>query len=190
MPERVYLSLWIRGFQEGNMLKHYGRMLERFPYSRLRPGIDALRIYAFEDSEPPALEHLFSGPPDTEAVLKLAREFEHADCAYLVDGWWELWRFDGDWKLAPSRVTLCCFGPAFDNPAGDHLRVELPSDADFTPRPELSGSVRPMESNLQGLLRLARELGEALPLERRRIWTESGEDLATRLGSGPALAGR
>jgi hypothetical protein len=47
-----------------------------------------------------------------------------------------------------------------------------------------------MESNLQGLLRLARELGEALPLERRRIWTESGEDLATRLGSGPALAGR
>ena len=181
MPERVYLSLWIRGFDERNMLSHFGRLLERFPYSRLRPGIDALRVYAFEDSEPPALEHLFSGPPDAEAVLRLAREFEHADCAYLVEGWWELWQFSGDWKLAPSRVTLCCYGPAFDNPAGNHLRVELPSESDFTPVAGLRDSVRRMESNLQGLLRLAHELEEALPLERRRVWTESGEDLAARL---------
>ncbi len=183
MPERVFLSLWIRGFNERNMLDQFGQMLGRFPYSRLRPGIDALRVYAFEDSEPPALEHLFSGPPDLEAVLKLAREFEHADCAYLVDGWWELWRFEGDWKLAPSRVTLCCFGPAFDNPMGDHLRLEVSSDADFTPRPELPGGVRAVESNLQGLLRLAHELGEALPLERQRVWSEAGEDLAPRLST-------
>lgn len=181
MPERVYLSLWIRGFDAENMLRHFRRMLERFPYSRLRPGIDALRVYAFEDSEPPALEHLFSGAPDVEAVLRLAGEFKHADCAYLVDGWWELWRFDGAWKLTPSRVTLCCFGPSFDNPTGDHLRVELPSESDFTPGTGLPGAARAIESNLQGLLRLARELGEALPLERRRVWTESGEDLAARL---------
>jgi len=183
MPERVFLSLWIRGFDEHNMLRHFHRMLRKFPFSRLRSGIDALRVYAFEDSEPPALEHVFSGEPDPEAVLELAGEFEHADCAYLVDAWWELWRYEGDWKLAPSRVTLCCFGPSFDNPVGDHLRVELPSEADFTPQAELAGSARAVESNLQGLLRLARELGEVLPLERRRVWTESGEDLADRLSA-------
>jgi len=183
MPERVFLSLWIRGFDEGNMLRHFGQMLRRFPFSRLRPGIDALRVYALEDSEPPALEHLFAGLPDPEAVLGLARGSEHADCAYLVEGWWELWRREGDWKLKPARVTLCCFGPAFDNPLGDHLRVELASDADFLPRRELPGSLRAVRSNLQGLLRLARELGAALPLERRHLWTESGEDLAAWLAA-------
>jgi len=181
MPDRAYLSLWIRGFHERNMLEHFGQMLRRFPFSRLRPGIDALRVYALEDSEPPALEHLFAGQPDLEAVLRLAQEFENGDCAYLVEGWWELWQFQGGWKLAPARVTLCCFGPQFDNPVGDHLRVEISSEADFVLPDEVPSGARPVESNLRGLLRLMRELGEALPLERQRVWTESGEDLASRL---------
>lgn len=92
-----------------------------------------------------------------------------------------LWRFQGHWTLAPARVTLCCFGPLFDNPVGDHLRVELSSEADLLPPSDLPGGMRAAESNLRSLLRLARELGAVLPLERRRVWTESGEDPARRL---------
>jgi hypothetical protein len=49
MPERLYLSLWIRGFEGRNMLRHFGAMLRQFPFSRLRPGLDTLRVYALED---------------------------------------------------------------------------------------------------------------------------------------------
>lgn len=181
MPDRLYLSLWVRGFDERNMLRHFGEMLHRFPFSRLGPGVDALRVYALEEGEPPALEQLFAGEPDLEAVLRLAREFENPDCAYLVDGWWELWQFRGDWKLAPARVSLWCFGPLFDNEVGDHLRVEFSSEADFLPRAEPVGSGRAVQSNLKGLLQLAAEITAALPVERQRVWAESGEDFASRL---------
>jgi hypothetical protein len=46
-----------------------------------------------------------------------------------------------------------------------------------------------VHSNLQGLVRLARELTSALPLERRRrLWTESGEGFAARLDQAMAEA--
>ena len=35
MPDRLCLSLWILGFDEGNMLRHFEQMLGTFPFSRL-----------------------------------------------------------------------------------------------------------------------------------------------------------
>ena len=47
------------------------------------------------------------------------------------------------------------------------------------------------QSNLRGLLRLAHELECALPVEKQRLWPESGEDFAARLegavGEEPGL---
>lgn len=183
MPDRLYLSLWIRGFDESNMLGHFERMLRTFPFSRLRPGIATLRIYAIEDAEPPLLEQAFTPGTGVEAVLAAAREFQNADCLYIVDGWWELWQFERDWKLAPAAVSLCCFGPLFENEVGDHLRIESGSEEHFLPRAEVAQSARAMQSNLKGLLRLARELEAALPVEERRLWSESGENLGERLDS-------
>lgn len=183
MPDRLYLSLWIRGFDEGNMLRHFGRMLGAFPFSRLRPGIAALRIYAIEEVEPPLLEQAFAGDADVETVLRIAGEFENPDCAYMVEGWWELWRFQAEWKLAPSPVTLFCFGPQFENDAGDHLRIELGVDSQFLPQPSLPQGARRAQSNLQSVVRLARELESSMPLESRRIWCESGENFADRVGT-------
>jgi hypothetical protein len=118
---------------------------------------------------------------ELETVLELAREFHNSDCAYLVEGWWDLWQHAGEWKLAPALVTLGCFGPLFENGLGDHLRIEFASVADFLPPPEIPGGIRAVRSNIQGLLRLARELGAALPLREQRLWTESGEEFAARL---------
>ena len=182
MPDRLYLSLWLRGFAEGAILGRLETLLGVFPFSRQRPGISALRIYALEFAEPALFEQLFAGEPDIETVIGLAGEFHNPDCAYVVEGWWDLWQYrSAGWELAPARVTLICFGPEFDNEVGDHLRIELGTDLDFLPRPEAPQSARRMHSNLQSVVRLARDLEQALPMERRRLWTESGEDLAARL---------
>jgi hypothetical protein len=181
MPDQLSLSLWLHGFGQKNTLRHFRALLGLFPFSRLRPGVTALRIYALEFSEPGLYEQAFAGDVDLDMVVELAAEFEGPDCAYVVDGWWELWSYDNGWQLSPSRVTLTCFGPEFDNDVGDHLRLELGPEALFLPQPGIPEGARKAQSNLLGLVRLAHELEQGLPVERRSLWSESGEDFAERV---------
>ncbi len=181
MPDQLNLSLWLRGFDADAMLGHFEALLRRFPFSALRPGLSAFRVYALEFTEPALFEQLLGSDATPEDVLELAREFHNPDCAYLVEGWWDLWQYRADWELKPARVSLTCFGPDFENDVGDHLRLELGADVDFLPRPEIPLSGRRMQSNLQSVVRLAKELKEVLPIERRRLWTDSGESFAARL---------
>jgi hypothetical protein len=179
MPDHLYLSLWLRGFNQQTMLRHLQELLHIFPFSRLRPGISSVRIYAIEFTEPASREEMFAGAVDVEAVLRFAREYEAPDCAYIVDGWWELWNYDGgDWRLTPSRVAVVCFGPQFDNDVGDHLRLDLGPESSFLPVAGVPLSARKTRSNLSGLVRLAREIEAALPVDRRNLWSESGENFA------------
>jgi hypothetical protein len=83
MPDQLCLSLWLRGFGQKNMLRHYRELLSLFPFSRLRPGVSALRIYAIEFSEPALYEQAFAGEVDLDTVVGLAAEFESSDCAYI-----------------------------------------------------------------------------------------------------------
>jgi hypothetical protein len=183
VPDRLYLSLWIRDFTETTLLRHFRQALGVIPFSKLRTGIAALRVHALEFAEPPLVEHAFPEQPDLETVERLAREFDHPDCAYTVDGFWELWKYDGDWALRPSPVSITCFGPEFENDEGDHLRLDLGAESDFLPDPGLPGSPRKAQSNLASLVRLSRELQRSLPLSRRRLWLDSGEDFAAAVDS-------
>ena len=113
----------------------------------------------------------------------------------------------GEWKLTPARVALCCFGPefnqspsgdvtpldvprtpviAFPNPSDDAalgcaLAIEFGIDANFLPQPDLPDSPRMIESNIKSLLKLVHDLDDALPVETRRLWSESGENFAEKL---------
>jgi len=80
-------------------------------------------------------------------------------------------------------VLLGCYGPEFENDIGDQLRFELGLDSHFLPRPGLPESAPKVKSNIRSVLRLAQELDQALPVLKRRLWTESGEDFAARLRS-------
>ncbi|MGC8795063.1 MAG: hypothetical protein ACP5U2_16905, partial [Bryobacteraceae bacterium] len=177
-PDLLYLSLWTRDFRAENMLDRFGRLLRVFPFSRLRPGISSLRVQAIAESEPPLMEQVFATQPPVEEVIALAREFSHPDCAFIVEGWWELWQWKEEWSLLPSRVTLFCFGPEFENDVGDHLRIELGTQRQFLPDLALPQGERIARSNLRSVVRLAEEITRALPVTHRQLWSESGENFA------------
>jgi hypothetical protein len=181
MPDQLNLSLWLRDFNEANMLERFEQLLRVFPFTRLRSGVSEVKIYAVEFSEPPLVEQAYPDDVTAEAVMALCHDFENPDCAYEVEGWWDLWRYQTDWQLMPVRALLTCLGPQFENEVGDHLRLQLGAESDFLPAAGAPLSLRKARSNLAGLVRLARDLAEALPVEGRSLWSESGENFAERL---------
>ena len=153
-------------------------MVERFPFSKLAKRGPVLRVYGIAHSEPPLLEREFLPDAEAAVILEAAREFMQPDCACESEAFWDLWQFEGEWKLLPAPVTLSCFGPAFENELGDHLRIEFGLDALFLPMPDIEGGLRMSQSNLKSLLHLVGDLEGALDLERRQLWSESGANFA------------
>lgn len=181
MPEQIYLSLWLRDYDSEKMPECFRKLLEIFPFSAQAPAAPTLKVYAIEYAEPPALEQRLSPEATPESVVEIAREFLQEDCACLIEAHWDLWQYEDAWKLMPAPVVLCCHGPRFDSGFGDHLRVEAGLETHFLPRPQVPGSARKVQSNIQSLLRLARELADRLPIERRQLWTETGESFLEKL---------
>jgi hypothetical protein len=180
MPEQLNLSCWVRDFDSVNMLGHFEELLRLFPFSRQKPGILSVRVYALEFVEPPVAEQAFTEETGVDAALDACREFENPDCVYVVEGWWDLFRFDRAWELTPVRVSLICFGPEFDNEEKDHLRIEFRAAEDLLPDTTLPEGLRKAQSNLASLVRLVHDIEEVMPVEHKRLWTESG-DFAERL---------
>jgi hypothetical protein len=181
VADQLYLSYKLRGFSNMNMLRHWERLLRKFPYSRLSKTGSTVYIRAVSYAEPALFEQGLPDPLDLDTVLQLAKEFTAADCAAELETKWDLWRFDGDWKLSPSRVTLTCFAAGFEDSDGDHLRVDFGSDSIFLPDPELPNALFMSQSNIKSLLHFVHEADTALTVENRRLWTESGENFAERL---------
>lgn len=169
------------------MLQHFEKMLGIFPFSKLSKRGPVLRVYAIEHTEPPLLERAFPPLADPGLLVEAATEFELNDCSVQIDGSWDLWQHEREWKLEPAAVVLSCFGPAFDNEEGDHLRIEFGVDSRFLPQPGIEGSLRMVQSNVRSLLHLVGEIDGNLDLERRQLWSESGvnfaEVLAQSVGS-------
>jgi hypothetical protein len=186
MTDRLFLSCWLRhaanghAFDREKLLRQFAKMLSLFPFSMLAARGPSMRIQAIERAEPPVFEHVLPTTGErADAVVDIiesANEFMQEDCMCEVEAAWDLWQFHGEWKLAPAAVTLTCFGPDFDNEVGDHLRVEFGPDSQFLPNPEIEGSVRMGESNLKSLVHMVREMERVLDLDRRLLWSESGED--------------
>ena len=124
-----------------------------------------------------------------DQVLAAAKDFQNADSCYRLETWWDLWQFDADWKLTPSRAALVCFGPEFEREDGSHLEIEFGIDAHFLPQPDIPGSLVTIQSNIKSLLKLVHDLDDALPVETRRLWSESGENFSEKLQQALQAAG-
>jgi hypothetical protein len=142
-----------------------------------------LRIYAIEFVEPSLVDYPIPAEMSPDEIVETARPSMNDDCGCLLEGAWDLWQYEDEWKLRPSPVTLACFGPQFSNDWEDHLRIEAGFDSHFLPQPRFPDSEAKVQSNIRGLLRLAHELDGALPVDKRLLWSESGENFAERLQS-------
>lgn len=181
MADQLYLSYWLRGFSLQTMLRHYEKLIRTFPASRLARGLNVLHVHAVSFQEPPLLEQGFDDPLPVDTVIKTIREYATPDGGYQLDTRWDLWQYEQDWQVRPARTALCAFGPEFETDHGEHLRIEFGLDAKFLPDPELPDSAHLVQSNIRSLLRLVHDLDDALPVERRQLWSESGENFADRL---------
>jgi hypothetical protein len=194
MADRFYLSIWLKGHSEADMLDCFRVALEAFPYSKSRGLIRGLRVYPLDWNEAPILEEDFPDGVSTETALALASEFLHADCAYEVSAFWDLWVFQKNggpsgWKLAPSPIKIFCHGPEFDRGRqgrGD-LEIDFGLDTPFradqrTPDAEARALTQDyrerLQENIRKLLDYIRVLTERLPIDKKALWTDSGENFA------------
>ena len=121
---------------------------------------------------------------DVDEAMRIFADYSGDDVSYKLESWWDLWQFTGDWALAPAPVALSCFGPEFDNGADigvsdqEDLRIDFGVDAHFLPAEDIAGGKKLLASNIRSLLRLVHELDSALPLRKRKLETESGENFA------------
>jgi hypothetical protein len=181
MADLLYLSYCIDGFTEHNMLRAFEKALRLFPVSRLNRNPSTLRITPIADAEPPLFEEAFAPGFAVEDVVASAKEFPHADSCYQFDTAWDLWQFEKDWSLEPSRVSLFCYGPEFEHDPGENLRVDFGVDANFLPLDGVPSALTMAQSNIRSLLKFVHDLDDALNARGRQLWTESGESFVERL---------
>ena len=163
------------------MFRYYEKMLRLFPYSRLARHPSTFKVIPVNYTEAPVLEVPYPAPVPIDAILTAAKDFENPDSAYRLETWWDLWQYEGDWNLGPSRVCLSCFGPSFDRESDADLEIEFGLDENFLPQPHLAESLRLIQSNIKSLLKLVHDLDDGLPVESRRLWSESGENFSEKL---------
>ncbi|HMF75926.1 MAG TPA: hypothetical protein VK604_09725 [Bryobacteraceae bacterium] len=188
MTDQLSLSIWLERNSRANRMRHFEKLLRLFPFSQREQGQSTISIQAVDSTEPPLLERPVNGPVDASEVLEIFSEYKGEDVAYWLESWWDLWQFQGgDWILAPARVGLASFGPEFDNGTEramldqEDLRIDFGVDTHYLPQTELGGGARLTESNIKSLLRLVHELDATLPVLKRTLETESGENFAGRL---------
>jgi hypothetical protein len=181
MADQLYLSYWIPGFSAQNMLRYYEKLLRLFPFSRLAQEGPLFRVLAVDYTMPAVVEYPFPPTVTVEDILAAAKEFPDPDVCYELEAWWDLWRFEGDWKLQPARAKLVCLGPEFAGGPGEDLSVEFGIDAQFLPQPELPNFLRMSQSNVRSLLKLVHDLDDSFATGKRQLWTESGENFADTL---------
>jgi hypothetical protein len=181
MADQLFLSYRLLGFTENNMLRHYEKMVRKFPFSRLSTSGSVLRVIAVSAEEPPLIELPLPDPLDIDRVLASAKEFASGDGAVQLEAKWDLWQYETDWELTPTRVILSCFGPRFESEENDHLRIDFGLDVSFLPQAEFPNNAFMAQSNIRSLLHLAGELDRNLNVESKRLWSDSGENFAGRL---------
>lgn len=181
MTDRLYLSYWIPRYDGLRMRFLFEKALRAFPHSRLSAGYSQLRLQALSLAEPPLFERAYEPPFDPEAAIADWNEFATQDAAATLETSWDLWLPDDGWHLRPVRVQMLSFGPDFEAEQDEQIRIEFGPDEHFLAVPGDRLAFRPIQQNVQSLLKLTQDLDAALEPERRQLWSESGGNFADKL---------
>jgi hypothetical protein len=188
VTDQLYLSIWLPDALKNWRTRYFEKLLSIVPFSQREQGQSTLSVQAVSITEPPLLERPMNGPVGLAEVIEILRDFQGDDVSYRLESWWDLWTFRGeDWQISPARIAVAAFGPEFDNGSSlavseqEDLRVDFGVDTAFLPDASLPGSGKLIESNIKSLLHLVHEIEDALPVEKRLLETESGENFAGKL---------
>ena len=166
MPNRLSISLWLKSRDEDSLLEAFHKLLEIFPYSPRRWGVQAVTVHPLDWSEPAAMERHFPEGATATECLEAVREFQHPDCAYQALVFWDV----GGQALP---VEIIAYGPDFEGHDQEQGHVELDIGPD-TP-------YRASRENIIQIVFLMHELPKHLKLHKRLLWAESGGDVSELL---------
>src|ERR1700675_1185568 len=112
MPNRPYASLWVRNFDETNMLSHFEHFLATVPLAAGPIGFTELVLRAVDSTESPLEEYDLRAQVLTPAaIVELARVHLAGDVCFEVAALWDIWIRDmesASWKKKPERVHISC----------------------------------------------------------------------------------
>jgi hypothetical protein len=139
MPNRAYASVWVRDFNEENMLSHFEHFLATVPLASTPPGFTGMTVRAVDFTETPLEEYDLRGYLTAPAeIANLAKEHLAGDVCYEVGARWDLWIRDKEtasWKRQPERMDIFCYGPEYDGAAcaeSGHFMADLGFEHVFT----------------------------------------------------------
>lgn len=180
MPDRLYLSLWTKSNSALGLPSRFGTLLRAFPFSRLAPGF-LLTVRGISSRETPLLEQSFE-TGQIDDLVAACETWQNPDSAFEVESAWDLLQPNGaEWHLAPARVLLTAFGPEYERDRDEQFQIEFGRETSFIPQADAPQSFKMIEGNIRSLLKLVGDLEKALPLSRRLLWSESGENFAGKL---------
>jgi hypothetical protein len=206
MSDTLYLSLWYPNLRLAELGDKLVSVLETFP----RHGGDA-RVYAATVwpvgwSESPVFQHLWGqGERGAEVrpAVEQTIELLHEDYAYEFQIGWHLWELEtpdltrpvtdpgliaSRWTRSPRLIRVTAFGPLFEEGCYEqdgHIRIDFGTDTPFLEEDADLGTIgaRHIEDNIRQLVELAKAVEKASGASDRLLWSELGEDLATRLAA-------
>jgi hypothetical protein len=139
MPNRAYASIWIRNFDETNMLSHLEKFLATVPVADEPLGFTELIVRAVDSTETPLEEYDLRGQKISPAeIVELARPGSSGDVCLEVTARWDLWIRNletASWKKNPERLTFFCHGPEYDQQVSvesGHFMADLGFEHMFT----------------------------------------------------------
>lgn len=91
MADPLYLSLWFPDFEPISFMPRVLSVMQRFPFSALRPGVEYLSIQPVSWSESTVLERRFRPGVDPDEAAQAAADFLHPDYGYIFEIYWDLW---------------------------------------------------------------------------------------------------
>jgi hypothetical protein len=163
VPNRAYMSVWLKEFPEDRILERFGEFLATVPFSSTKPGFTQLVIRAVDLTETPILEQdLRAVPHGATEVVEIAKNYLHSDSSYEVRSDWDLWVLppaEDQWKLEPQPLDIFCHGEDFDDSfwqENGHMEVDFGFEHFFTGHAGLLGTrhgpASPPESPLEARL--------------------------------------
>ena len=189
MADPLYLSLWFPNLELDELLPRTLAVMQQFPLSAQRPGINYISLHPVSWNEATVLEQHFNpGVPPEQAIL-IASDLLHEDYGYLFEAAWDLWVPSDDsrqWALQPSLVKFITHGPEFDEATYEqegHVEIDFGLDSSFLQEEvrltnEAEDKIR---DNVQKLIEFTSKVEKNSGASARLLWSESEENLAQKL---------